>query len=105
MKNFLAALALVVLAGCVTSPSQGYRPANYAGSPWVIDGSWNKLSGLMVIRVNGEPTLTGHYVFSGGELAGVYQGSAVASSCLIQFGGRLTCFVFVNGERAATLSF
>ena len=107
MKNFLAALALLVLAGCaVVAPMQNYRPANYAGNPWLITGEWNGFSGNLTIRFNGQPVLNGPHFFAlSGDLWGTYEGRPVAATCMPGYGMRGSCFVTVAGEHAATLSF
>ena len=105
-----AALAVGVMSGCATAPSQGYRPANYAGSQWTITGDLNQLSGGLTVKINNQVVISDRVnVLTGnGEFAGSYDGKPVNASCMTSMGLWSTstnCFVFVSGERAATLTF
>jgi hypothetical protein len=99
------------LFGCATqAPSQGYRPANYSGAPWVITGSVNSLSGSVAFEINSERVIDGRLslLTGDGEFSGTYQGRPVSSTCITKMGllsNVTTCFVFVSGEKAATLTF
>jgi hypothetical protein len=103
------ALALLLTACAAQAPSQGYRPANYAGAPWVITGSVNLLTGSASIDINSQRAAEGKLslITGDGEFAGSYQGKSVNASCITKsaFTTVTTCFVFIGGEKAATLTF
>lgn len=106
MKHALIATTLVILTGCTSVAStQGYRPANYAGSPWMISGEMNQASNEITITINGTPVATGKLsLWTGdGDVVGSYEGKAVMVSCITKYGTR--CTVFIENERAASLTF
>lgn len=111
MKTALTLALLALLSGCAAvAPSQSYRPANYAGAPLSISGSYNDFSGEVLVEINGKPSAQGSIsVLSGdGEFFGNFEGRKVAVSCFKSVGlfkRRTTCQVFVDGDRAAALSF
>lgn len=107
-RLFIAILAAGLLAGCTTTAvTQGYRPANHAGAPWQISGTANCLSGLHTVTINGEEAIKGKLSIldCSGEATGRYQGRAVTSSCIGNGYDKVTCFVTIDNERAATLVF
>lgn len=110
MKTFAAAL-LLTLTGCAAvAPSQSYRPANFAGAPLSISGQYSDLSNAVEITINGKNVTSGTLSFFGGngEFSGEYEGRPVNASCVTSvglWGPKPICYVFINGERAATLSF
>lgn len=109
--KFIHIFALVtLLAGCASAPSQGYRPANYAGPQWTISGEMNQFTNGVVIRINGQTVIdrTLSLLSGDGEFSGHYDGKAVTATCMTSMGMLATktnCFVFVNSEKAATLTF
>ena len=110
MKFLTVALALTIISGCATAPSQGYRPANYSGSPWNITGELNELTGGVMIKINNQVVISDRVsIFTGsGEFSGAYESKPVNASCMTSMGllsTKTNCFVFVSGERAATLTF
>jgi hypothetical protein len=108
MKNVLIALMMVLLVGCATSaPSQGYRPANYAGAPWNISGEKDQVTNAVVIKINNQVVISNtlSLLSSDGEFSGSYEGKPVTASCMTDMNMKTNCFVFINGEKAATLSF
>lgn len=110
MKHLAFASIVLTLSGCATAPSQGYRPANYSGAPWTISGEMNQLSNGVVIKINNQSIINGTLsIFSGdGEFSGSYEGKPVSASCVTSMGllsNKTNCFVFVSGEKAATLTF
>lgn len=112
MKRILTCVATIFLVtACATqAPSQGYRPANYAGVPWIITGSVNLLTGSANIDINSQRAAYGKLslLTGDGEFSGSYQGKPVSASCITKSGfvsNVTTCFVFVSGEKAATLTF
>lgn len=108
MKNVLIASMIVLLAGCSTiAPSQTYRPANYAGPAWDISGEINDFNDMVVIKINNEVVII-HELSDwtrDGEFSGIYQGKPVTASCMTDGTNTPHCFVFINNEKAATLTF
>jgi hypothetical protein len=108
MKNALIASMIVLLAGCSTiAPSQTYRPANYAGSSWDISGEINDWNDMVVIKINNEIVIN-HALeaWTGdGEFSGIYKGKTVTASCMTDGTDTTHCFVFINNEKAAILTF
>ena len=111
-KNLAALISALALTACATaSAPQGYRPAGSAEAPWQILARYNEASGNTVILINGKAVLEGSFgVFSSGvEMwGGEYQGKAITASCNSNNGFwtiTRSCMVFVNNERAATLTF
>lgn len=109
--KFVKIFALIAfLAGCASAPSQGYRPANYAGAQWNISGEMNQFTNGIVIRINGQTVIdkTLSLLSGDGEFFGQYEDKAVTATCMTSMGMFVTktnCFVFVNSEKAATLTF
>ncbi len=96
------------LAGCASAPSQGYRPANYGGEPWNISGNMNQFTNNITIKINDRVVIDNTLsIFTGdGEFSGNYQGKQITASCMTNMWATKTnCFVFVSGEKAATLTF
>jgi hypothetical protein len=108
MKNVLIASMIVLLAGCTTiAPSQTYRPANYAGAAWDISGEMDDSHGMVIIKINNEIVIN-HALAAwtgDGEFTGYYKNKPVTASCITDGTNTTHCFVFVNGEKAATLTF
>ncbi len=108
MKNILIASMMVLLTGCSTiAPSQTYRPANYAGTAWDIAGEIDDLTDMVTIKINNEIVIT-HYLSTwtgDGEFSSAYKGKTVTASCMTDGTNTTHCFVFINGEKAATLTF
>ena len=111
MKTVLSILLAGMLAGCATtSPSQFYRPANYAGQAWAISGEYSDVSQVVAVKINGQQAVAGKLSFwtGSGEFSGEYDGRNVQASCLTSIGlwaPVVNCNVFIGGERAATLTF
>ena len=110
MKYLSLAVIALLLAGCASAPSQGYRPANYPGAPWSISGDMNHFTNSVVIKINDQTVIDKSLsIFGGdGEFSGTYDGKAVSASCFTSrgfFGNKTDCIVFVNSEKAATLTF
>ena len=111
IMKFITVLAFIaLLVGCATAPSQGYRPANYAGAPWNISGEMNQFTNGVVIKINGQTVIdkTLSLLSGDGEFSGQYDGKAVNATCMTSMGmfaSKTNCFVFVNSEKAATLTF
>ena len=100
-----------LLSACATqAPSQGYRPAGYSGAPWTIVGAVNLLTGSATFDINSQRVISDrlNLLTGDGEFAGSYQGKPVNATCITKMGfiaNTTTCFVFVSGEKAATLTF
>jgi hypothetical protein len=108
MKKVLIISMMVLLVGCSTiAPSQTYRPANYSGAPWNITGEISDVNDMVVIKINNEIVINHDLSAwtSGGEFSGVYQGKTVTASCITDMTDTTNCFVFINNEKAATLTF
>ncbi len=108
MKNVLIASLIVLLAGCTTiAPSQTYRPANYSGTAWDISGELYDFNDMVAIKINNEVVIL-HELSDwtrDGEFSGIYQGKPVTASCMTDGTNTPHCFVFINNEKAATLTF
>lgn len=108
MKNLLIASMIVLLAGCTTiAPSQTYRPANYSGNAWDISGELNDFTDMVAIKINNEVVIL-HDLSDwhlDGEFTGIYKGQPVSASCVTDGTNTTHCFVFINNEKAATLTF
>ncbi len=111
MKNSIATLfSILALAGCASSPMQGYRPADTPKQFWQIDGDFNPLNRAVKIRVDGQQVIAGKFPFLSRQtdLSGSYKGRPVTASCSQTVGLlviKTQCIVFVNNERATTLQF
>ena len=111
IRIFTSLATATLLSACATqAPSQGYRPAGYSGAPWTITGAVNLLSGSATFDINSQRVIDGrlNLLTGDGEFSGSYQGRPVNASCITKMGfvsNVTTCFVFVAGEKAATLTF
>jgi hypothetical protein len=105
-----AILVAVAIAGCTTTaPSQGYRPPGSTATPWQIRGELFDLTKVRIF-VNDSKVIDARLsMLSGdGEFRGSYGGKAISASCNTSAGllvAATRCIVFVENERAATLSF
>lgn len=103
MKKY--ALVMLLLTGCAsTAPVQTYRSADNP-EPLQISGTYDNLS-TVTILVNGNEAATGKMGFFGHpfDFSGTYDGRTIDSHCSESTAG-LSCLVFVDNERAATLTF
>lgn len=104
------AVAFVLLAACATqAPSQAYRPRGETQS-WDIGGDMNKATRTVTININGQPAVQGKLTWLdlSGDFKGNYRGHAVSTSCHNVekwLSSYLRCDVFVDNERAASLTF
>jgi hypothetical protein len=112
MRTSTLLLAVSIFtAGCASqAPSQGYRPAGYTGEQWSITGEVNLLTGFAAFNINGQRVIDGrlNLLTGDGEFSGAYQGKPITATCITKTGfvtTATTCFVFVAGEKAATLTF
>jgi len=103
---------LIILAcvGCsTTAPSQSYRPAGSTAAPWQIGGELFDFTNVK-ITVNGTKVIDDRLSLASGdgEFVGHYSGKQVLASCSTSSGlmsSVTRCIVFINNEKAATLSF
>jgi hypothetical protein len=102
-------LAAATCACTTTAPSQGYRPAGSMAAPWQIRGELFDLTNVKIFVDDAKVIDERLSLVSGdGEFRGSYGGKAVTVSCTTGMGlvtSAVRCIVFVNNERAATLSF
>ncbi len=115
MKNrIVAALSLSVLSvlvtGCSTvAPSQGYRSAGSTTAPWQISGELFDFTNVKIF-IDGTKVIDQRVSLlnGGGEFQSTYRGKQIMASCSTSAGllaASTKCIVFVENERAATLSF
>lgn len=110
MKKYLSLGLLFALVACTTvAPSQGYRPAGSMAAPWQIRGELFDITNVKIF-VNDTKVIDERvsFISGDGEFRGRYEGKAITASCntstgLVTISTR--CIVFVENERAATLSF
>lgn len=101
---------LLATAGCSTvAPSQGYRPAGSTAAPWQISGELYDFTNVKIF-INGAKVIDERLsLMSGeGEFQSTYNGKPVMAHCSTSAGlvtASTKCFVFVENEKAATLSF
>ncbi|WP_166485664.1 hypothetical protein [Rhodoferax ferrireducens] len=102
-------LALSISSCSTVAPSQGYRSAGSTAAPWQISGELFDFTNVK-ISINGSREIDGRVSLLSGEgaLHSIYGGKQVMASCSTSSGlmtAATKCIVFVENERAATLSF
>lgn len=102
-------LVLSVTACSSIEPSQGYRAPGSTAPPWKIHGELFDFTNVKIF-INGEKVIDERIsLLSGkGEFHSSYKGKEIRASCSISSGEESSatkCIVFVNDDRAATLSF
>jgi hypothetical protein len=110
MSKIFTLLVASFLAACTTvAPSQGYRSAGSTAAPWQIRGELFDITNVK-IYINDTKVIDDRIsLMSGdGEFRSRYDGESISASCSAT-SGLLTvstkCIIFVENERAATLSF
>ena len=106
-RAFALLLVTLALVGCtVTAPSQGYRPSGSTASPWQISGELFDFTNVKIF-INGAKIIDERLsLFSGdGEFQSSYNGKRIMANCYTDGWGAMKCIVFVDNEKAATLSF
>jgi hypothetical protein len=109
-KNFVVLLAVLALVACTTvAPSQGYRPSGSTDAPWQISGELFDFTNVKIF-INGAKVIDGRLsLLNGdGDFHSSYRGKQISASCTTSSGLTASftrCFVFVENEKAATLSF
>lgn len=110
MKKYAFLAVMAALAGCTTvAPSQGYRPAGSMAAPWQIRGELFDITNVKIF-VNDSKVIDDRvsFISGDGEFRGRYEGKTISASCNTSTGlvtVSTRCIVFVENERAATLSF
>ena len=103
-------VSLIGLSACSTvAPSQGYRPSGSTAAPWQISGELFDFTNVKIF-INGAKVIDERVsLLSGdGEFHSSYNGKQISASCSTSSGivsSSTKCFVFVENEKAATLSF
>lgn len=108
MSKIFPLLSVVAfLAACTTvAPTQNYRSSGSTAAPWQIRGELFDITNVKIF-VNDTMVIDERLsLLSGeGEFRSRYQGKAINASCNTNLFGSSKCIVFVDNERAATLSF
>jgi hypothetical protein len=109
-KLTVSLISVLALAACTTTaPAQGYRTAGSTAAPWQIRGELFDLTNVKIFVNEAKVIDERVSLLSGdGEFRGGYQGRAITASCSTSAGLLTTatrCIVFVDNDRAATLSF
>ncbi len=112
-KHLVAiASAAIITAGCVTTaPVNSYRPRGSNDAAWMVGGSFNELSGKVIVTINGAEVISGRVSLwdGSGQFFGQYQSHQVAARChkVEKFlaDPYEQCAVLVDGERASVLHF
>lgn len=108
--RFFSYLLVFFLAACSTvAPSQGYRTAGSVAAPWQISGELFDFTNVKIF-INGAKVIDERLsLLSGdGEFHSSYNGKQIMASCSTSTGlmsSSTKCFVFVENEKAATLTF
>lgn len=103
-------LLSVLAVGCSTvAPSQGYRSLGSTAAPWQISGELFDFTNVKIF-INGTKVIDERVsLLSGdGEFHNSYNGKQIMASCSTSMGlmaSSTKCIVFVENEKAATLSF
>lgn len=109
-RHLLFPLLALSIAACSTvAPSQGYRPSGSTAAPWQISGELFDFTNVKIF-INGSMVIDRRLsLMSGdGEFQGSYNGKQITANCSTSSGllvSATRCLVFVENEKAATLSF
>ena len=113
-KTAVATLSLSLLvlpvAACTTvAPSQGYRSAGSTAAPWQIRGELFDITNVKIFVNDAKVIDERLSLMSGdGEFRSSYNGKEIMASCATSAGlvmSSTKCIVFVDNEKAATLTF
>lgn len=110
LKKLLTIGLTIAVTACTTvAPSQGYRPPGSTAAPWQISGELFDFTNIK-IYINGSKIIDDRIsLLSGnGDFQATYNGKQIMASCATSSGlmsNSTKCFVFVENEKAATLSF
>lgn len=108
MSKLFPLLVLVTsLVGCTTvAPSQNYRSAGSTAAPWQIRGELFDITNVKIFINESKVIDERLSLLSGeGEFRSSYQNKTVTASCTTNVFASTRCMVFIDNERAATLSF
>jgi hypothetical protein len=103
-------LLATLLCACSTiAPSQGYRPAGSMAAPWQIHGELFDFTNVKIF-IDGSKVIDERlsFISGDGEFRSSYGGKQIGANCSMSTGLMASvtrCLVFVNNEKAATLSF
>jgi hypothetical protein len=106
---FISAFTLSITACTTVAPSQGYRPSGSTAAPWQISGELFDITNVKIF-VNGSMVIDKRLslLTGDGEFNSSYNGKQIMASCSTNTGlvsSSTKCIVFVDNEKAATLSF
>ncbi|WP_026182550.1 hypothetical protein [Leeia oryzae] len=110
LRITLLLCCISIISGCsVVAPSQGYRQAGSTAAPWQISGELYDFTNVKIF-INGAKVIDERLsLLSGdGEFQSRYDGKNIVANCSTSAGLLTTatrCMVFVENEKAATLSF
>lgn len=113
MKKMVLALMVFGLGACATvAQNVSYRAANHEGAAWGISAKSENgvLKNDISILINGEVVASGslHDLKPKDTFNGSYKGRNVSAECEVKTMGMVVqnaCSVFIDNERAATLTF
>ena len=103
-------LLMLSISACTTAASsQGYRPAGSTETPWQISGELYDFTDVKIF-INGTKVIDERISLMNGEgeFHSSYNGKQIMASCSSSTGlvsASTKCIVFVENEKAATLSF
>lgn len=106
----IVGLVFTSLVACTSvAPSQGYRPAGSTEAPWQISGELFDFTNVKIF-INGVKIIDERVslMTGDGEFGASYRGKRVMANCGTSAGlitSATRCIVFVENEKAATLSF
>lgn len=110
LRIFAISLLVLIITACTSvAPSQGYRSAGSTAAPWQISGELFDFTNVKIF-INGSKVIDERLsLLSGdGDFHASYNGRQILASCTTSTGlvaNSIKCFVFVENEKAATLSF
>lgn len=109
-RLFTIFLLTFSITACTTvAPSQGHRSTGSTAAPWQISGEFFDFTNAKIF-INGAKIIDERIsMFSGvGDFHASYRGKQILANCTTSTGlvaATTKCFVFVDNEKAATLSF
>ena len=108
--KYLLTSALVISSGCTTvAATQGYRPSGSTNAPIQISGELFDFTNIKIF-IDGSKVIDKRLsLLSGdGEFQANFRNMVIAASCSQSTGlleSFTKCIVFIDNERAATLTF
>ena len=110
VSKSISLVLVALLSACTTvAPTQGYRSAGSTAAPWQIRGELFDITNVKIF-INDTKVIDERVsLMSGdGEFRARYDGKNISASCSTSAGLMIAstkCMVFVENEKAATLSF